>query len=873
MKSVAEALLKRIFTGNNYYALGKKIITSDGKDEVMYNPVMEPPTERLIEKHLAGEIIIGGYTLRQDNTVMWLCFDVDSKEPESARDLTHKISVMLGEMPHVVEYSGRKGYHIWIFFKKAVEADRVRAIAAEIRDASGGKISGETHVEIFPKQDELTVNNPLGNLVKLPLGVHPISGARSKFIYPLGHWEEGTAIDPGDVLELTTDLESLASCLEGYEDPIEVVVKTLSPHWVDGERHDMALFLSGWLATSGWDREDTMTVIERLQQVGGGDLNNQLQCVNNTYDKFESGGQILGIQALAERIPGTVLRRLAEAISRQNVTPVMILIDRIRNSKGVPYLKSRAAATAIMAFLQEKGKVLIDQNTEKLFWLDKTSHHLYNMEDSWWDTILYNTFGLNTTDSFGNSTSKGIFHTAREMASKVQTFARSNWDGENLWINLGGSYNYVLTGEESNDPSRRWGEKVLNGENNVIFRTQESGLHLDLDQAWERGVRQENPWNYLVNDLNFGFGSSGTSPDQQKELIKAWFLSTFFPNIMPTRPLLVIIADPGAGKTTAARRFLFVLEGPTSDVSGLLVDKPDSLRASLGFKKFIVLDNLEKIKAHWVVDILNRASTGTHIELRKLHTTNDVYRIIPDVFFILTATSLPFAEESLFTRMLPVELAAIKNPTPEYIMQKKITENLEGIWMGVFHLLNSTVRELKRVRQASAPSDIRLADFSMFCSRLQGLTNGEEGVLNGKELMRGLGMMTNRQKTLLHESSPFIVVLDMWLREDRERKNGEALRWHSASDLNAILSKIAKNANNQWIWESGHSLSKHIQALEDNLKRSFGMETQMATNNSPKKFRFKVDLINFDTQEIPDNVPKNVGEENGEVNFKRSGGT
>lgn len=871
MKSIAELILRRIFTGNNYYALGRKITTSDGKDEVTYNPVMEAPTERLIEKHLAGEIILGAYTLRQDNSVMWMCFDIDSKEPEAARDLTHKISVMLGEMPHAVEFSGRKGYHIWVFFKKAIEADRIRAIAAEIRDACGGKISGETHVEIFPKQDAVTVNNPLGNLVKIPLGIHPITGVRSKFIYPIGHWEDGTVVDPENALEPVTDLESFASCLEGYEDPIEVVVKTLSPHWVDGERHDMALFLSGWLATSGWDREDAMTVIERLQQVAGGDLNNQLQCVTNTYDKFESGGQILGIQALAERLPGTVLRRLAEAISRQNVTPVMILIDRIRNSKGATYLKSRAAATSIMAFLQEKGKVLIDQNTEKLFWLDKTSHHLYNMEDSWWDTILYNTFGLNTADSFGGTTSKGIFHTARENAGKVQTYARSHWDGENLWINLGGSYNYVLTGQSMEDPSQRWGNKVLNGENGIIFRTQESGLHLDLDQAWEKGVRPQNPWDYLVNDLNFGFGSSGTNPEQQKEMIKAWFLSTFFANIMPTRPLLVIVADPGAGKTTAARRFLLVLEGPTSDVSGLLVDKPDSLRASLAVKKFLVLDNLEKIKAHWVVDILNRASTGTHIELRKLHTTNDVYRIKPDVFFILTATSLPFAEESLFTRMLPVELAAIRNPTPEYIMQKKITDNLEGIWMGIFSILNTVVGELKKVRQAPAPQDIRLADFSMFCSRIQGLTNGNGGILNGQELMKGLGMMTNRQKTLLHESSPFIVVLDMWMREDREKGRGEAGKWRSASELNSILSEMARKSNNQWIWDSGHSLSKHIQALEDNLKRSFGMEVKAADNNNPKKFRFQVSLVDFSSEEIPDNLPKEVGD--GQINFKRSSGS
>jgi hypothetical protein len=367
-------------------------------------------------------------------------------------------------------------------------------------------------------------------------------------------------------------------------------------------------------------------------------------------------------------------------------------------------------------------------------------------------------------------------------------------------------------------------------------------------------VTPGNPWDFLVNDLSFGIGSSGVSPHQQKELIKAWFLSTFFPDIMPTRPLLTIIADPGAGKTTAARRFLYVLEGPHSNVNGVVADKPDSLRASMGAHKFIVLDNLEKNKSYWLVDLLNRISTGTHIELRKLHTTNEIQRILPDCFIILTATSLPFSEESLFTRLLPIELAAIKKPTPEYSMQNKILHNLDSIWMGIMGMLNQTVQELRRVKTAPAPTESRLADFTVFCSRIRNLQNGDSGILNGEVLIQGLEQMTNRQKVLLHESSPMIVILDIWIREDRaqgERQGKgnyglDSGKWHTAGELNGIWQGIAMKLHYQWIWESGQSLAKHIQALEPNLVRNYGMETVAATNNSPKKYRFSQDIINFE---------------------------
>jgi len=280
----------------------------------------------------------------------------------------------------------------------------------------------------------------------------------------------------------------------------------------------------------------------------------------------------------------------------------------------------------------------------------------------------------------------------------------------------------------------------------------------------------------------------------------------------------------------------------------------------MGSQKFIVLDNLEKNKSYWLVDLLNRISTGTHIELRKLHTTNEVQRILPDCFVILTATALPFAEESLFTRLLPIELAAIKNPTPEYAMQNKILQNLDGIWMGNLGMLNQTVRELRAVKTAPAPTESRLADFTVFCNRIRGINKGTtlaSDVIDGDLLIKGLEMMTNRQKVLLHESSPMIAVLDIWLREDRaqgERQGRgssgfEAPKWKTAGELNGIFQQIASKLHYQWIWDSGQSLGKHIQALEPNLIRNYGMQVIAATNNSPKKFRFIQEMVNYDAEE------------------------
>jgi hypothetical protein len=748
----------------------------DSGGQAAYSPVNGEVNVSLVERHLLGEIVLGAYNLTPDSRVTWMAFDVDSTDREKARELTLKIHELLVNVPHGIEFSGSKGYHVLVFLRNKVDADQVKNIGDTIREVVGGRRSGDPHIEVFPKQDKLTDSNPLGNLLKVPLGVHPVTGARSIFVDPAQGWENGPTVDPASILASKTTLQELGKALEEYErgegvNPLDKIVRIMKPYWLPGQRHDLSLFLSGYLAQNGWDEVDAIEIIEKLQQEEGGDLNNQLACVRDTFQSFQDGKSVSGMQGLASLIPSKILRELAEATSKDDERASIASIDRIRLGRTAPHLKVRMATDAIIRFLRQEGEVLKDDKNQELYWLNRQDRNLYNFRDETWEIFMLNVFGINPEEGFGRQVLKAIYSNSHDIAKKAHTHSRSWWSGSELWINLGETTNYVIDGNGLNINANgnfgsRWGREVLNGDEGVIFRNRDSHLQLDLNSAWKSGVKEEDPWNYLVNDLNFGIGSSGVTPLQQREMIKAWFLSTFFPNVMPTRPLLTIVAAPGAGKTTAARRFLRVLEGPNSDVMGLLSDKPDSLRASLSSHKFVVLDNLEKTKSYWLTDTLNRISTGTHIELRRLHTTNETQIITPDCFVILTATALPFSEESLFSRLLPVELAPLLSPIPEYTMQTRITDNLEGIWMGIFKLLSSVVGELKRVKTAPAPTESRLADFSIFCARIRGLQINGSGDLDGEALISGLTMISNRQKALLWEASPLIQILDLWIKDD-----------------------------------------------------------------------------------------------------------
>ena len=162
----------------------RKDVFSTQQSSGAYFPTKRPITEDDIKKHLAGEITIGVYCLDTDNTVKWACVDIDGdkhKDPEvNKQELFPEANIIYNtfhDYPRMLEFSGRKGYHIWIFFNPRVTADYAqRLVKARLNRV------GLNHHEVFPKQTTLNEGRKYGNLVKLPLALHKKSGLRSTII-------------------------------------------------------------------------------------------------------------------------------------------------------------------------------------------------------------------------------------------------------------------------------------------------------------------------------------------------------------------------------------------------------------------------------------------------------------------------------------------------------------------------------------------------------------------------------------------------------------------------------------------------------------------------------------------------------------------
>ena len=80
----------------------------------------------------------------------------------------------------VIEDSGNKGYHLWIFLERQVFAGDLRKTLHNL-ETEFQLVDPRLHWELFPKQDRVATDK-LGNLIKLPFQFHKVTNRRCTFV-------------------------------------------------------------------------------------------------------------------------------------------------------------------------------------------------------------------------------------------------------------------------------------------------------------------------------------------------------------------------------------------------------------------------------------------------------------------------------------------------------------------------------------------------------------------------------------------------------------------------------------------------------------------------------------------------------------------
>ena len=182
-REVTAACLTALLAGRfDCYALQDTKPDKSGRHGYCKHTIQWSKNLKVMMNHICGGTTLALYQIALDDTVKWICYDIDDHKGEKGAEVVREDVLMLMDelnkhgIPFLLEASGSpNSYHIWVLLKptKTCNAYRFsRQIAAE----AGIKC------EIFPKQKGLNGDSKYGNLVKVPLGVNRKTGVKSQFL-------------------------------------------------------------------------------------------------------------------------------------------------------------------------------------------------------------------------------------------------------------------------------------------------------------------------------------------------------------------------------------------------------------------------------------------------------------------------------------------------------------------------------------------------------------------------------------------------------------------------------------------------------------------------------------------------------------------
>ena len=262
----------------------------DGGGRRGFYPSAGPLNSERLKAHLEGGETLGLYLITEQGSVHLAVIDIDidnkallqyARDEERLKELhqltqkdARRVSSVCEELgiSILIEDSGYKGRHIWLFFATPVPAKSAREFLRFILEKAGSP-SGGVHWEVFPGCSKVK-GKGYGPLVKLPLGIHRRTNRRCLFLdregVPLTHQMSAlsqiTPIGPENLQKILLTYAAkppvtgageedesalIRNLLAGCKVISHLVDKARETHYLDNAERVTLLYILGHLGPEG----------------------------------------------------------------------------------------------------------------------------------------------------------------------------------------------------------------------------------------------------------------------------------------------------------------------------------------------------------------------------------------------------------------------------------------------------------------------------------------------------------------------------------------------------------------------------------------------------------------------------------------------
>ena len=503
---------------------------------------------------------------------------------------------------------------------------------------------------------------------------------------------------------------------------ISEVIEILKPHYNNGIRNDIILYLSGWLRKLGISLEDAEEFVNELAK-DDEEKSNRIRTLNETYKK-QDVDEIAGYSGLLKLLNYDC--KASDA--KEKLKKVKKIIDKIfgtskDNKKEKEDEKDEEKIDIIPLIKEYYVDLFVDQFNKPFIAIKINGHaETLGLDSQRFKNWIYRFFYENT----GKIKSEQVENTIKVLESKAE-FSENR---KRLELRLAKAstdeftFYYDLTNSNWSAVKITPAGWTIENSPPILFK------------RYSNQLPQVNPFlpspSYLTIDdkddtiLDKFIDLLNVKDNDNKLLLKCYIISLFIPSI--AKPILMLHGEQGSAKTTLQELIKMLID--PSIVKTLTFPRDiNELVQQLSHNYIAYYDNISIIKEQ-ISNALCRAVTGAGFSKRQLYTDDDdiLYYFLRCIGF--NGINLAATKADILDRGIIIQLERI---------QKEKRRKIEDIWKDFEilrpHLLAYIFDILVKVLQVKQKGGIkvsnglnRMADFEEYAeiiSRCMGYREGE----------------------------------------------------------------------------------------------------------------------------------------------------
>ena len=258
-------------------------------------------------------------------------------------------------------------------------------------------------------------------------------------------------------------------------------------------------------------------------------------------------------------------------------------------------------------------------------------------------------------------------------------------------------------------------------------------------------------------------------------------------------------------------------------------DRPDGFTAAAASSHIMAIDNLDNFVS-WMPDKIARLATGAKDELRKLYTTNEVYRIRYRCWLALTSRNPEtLRRDDIADRLVILPVKRIENTNTQskggFRTERELLEyyyESRNRWMtSLFHALSQVVAAIKSGK-LKKEYEIRMADWFSF-GHLVATIEGREA-----DWIKFVDRMRNSQIDFYLEEEPICDAIEEYLRGSRVEFGKEMTARELEEVLREALHGDSSDRPRGW-YKTPQSFSRKLAMIRSDLFNKYGLQYKRGT--------------------------------------------